>query len=113
MPAPEAKSAFSAARTRFSYAYDVAGNLMQRTYPGSVATSYSYDTDNRLAKAVDASLTTSYGYDVAGNPASTTLPSANGYVESRVYHRSGRLTELARINVMIAAALLPVPVPWP
>ncbi len=37
---------------------------------------------------------TTYGYDPAANLVSTTLPSGNGYVESRTYDRSGRLTEV-------------------
>ncbi len=78
----------------FSYAYDLAGNLTSRTYPGSVVTAYTYDVDDRLATAVNASLTTSYAYDPAGNLLSTTLPSANGYIETRVYDPSGRLTEV-------------------
>ena len=78
----------------FSYLYDVAGSLTQRTYPGSVATTYTYDPDNRMATAANASLTTSYAYDAAGNLLSTTFPTANGYVESRAYDASGRITEV-------------------
>ena len=37
---------------------------------------------------------TSYAYDAASNLTQTTLPSANGHVESRVYDRAGRLTEV-------------------
>lgn len=43
---------------------------------------------------VSAGLTTTYGYDPAANLLTTTLPAANGYVESRTYDRDGRLTEV-------------------
>lgn len=77
----------------FSYAYDLA-NLTQRTYPGAAAITYTYDDDNRLQTAVNASLSTSYSYDAAGNVISTVLPSVNGHVETRVYDRAGRVTEV-------------------
>ena len=48
-----------------------------------------------MLNAVNTSVgTTSYAYDAAGNLTSTTLPSGNGYVETRVYDNAGRLTEI-------------------
>jgi RHS repeat-associated protein len=78
----------------FSYVYDAASNVTRRTYPGSTAFDYTYDPLNRLATVVDGANTTSYGYDAASNLVQTTLPAGNGYVESRVYDRAGRLTEV-------------------
>lgn len=78
----------------FSYEYDAASNLSKRTYPGSVVTDYSYDNDERLATVTANSATTSYGYDEAGNLTTITLPSANGHTETRVFDRSGRLSEV-------------------
>ena len=39
--------------------------------------------------------TTSYAYDAASNLTQMTLPSGNGYVETRAYDRAGRLTEVS------------------
>jgi RHS repeat-associated protein len=77
----------------FSYAYDLV-NLTQATYPGSAAVSYAYDDDERLQSAGPAGQTTSYAYDEAGNRTQTTLPSANGYLETRAYDRAGRATDV-------------------
>jgi RHS repeat-associated protein len=77
----------------FSYAYDLV-NLISATYPGQPAVSYAYDNDERLQSAGLSGQTTSYGYDAAGNLQTTTLPSGNGYVETRTYDRAGRLTDI-------------------
>jgi RHS repeat-associated protein len=82
----------------FSYAYDLAGNITSRTYPGASAVTYSYDNDERLSSLTASGNTTGYGYDAAGNVTTTTLPSGNGYVETRVYDRTGRLTEVRSAN---------------
>jgi RHS repeat-associated protein len=79
----------------FSFAYDLAGNITSRTYPGASAITYSYDNDEQLASVTSNGNTTSYSYDPAGDLTTTTLPSGNGYVETRVYDRAGRLTEVA------------------
>lgn len=76
----------------FSYAYDLV-NLVQATYPGQPAVSYAYDDDERLQSAGPSGQTTSYAYDEAGNLKQTTLPSGNGYLETRTYDRAGRLTD--------------------
>jgi RHS repeat-associated protein len=78
----------------FSYGYDAAGNVTSRTYPGSPPISYGYDEDNRLASVVDAGATTTYSYYEDGSLRTTTLPSGNGYLDSRFYDRAGRLTEV-------------------
>ncbi|MFN2468450.1 MAG: RHS repeat-associated core domain-containing protein [Gaiellaceae bacterium] len=78
----------------FAYAYDAGDNLTQRTYPDGTSVSSSYDDDGRLATLTSAGATSSFGYDAASNPISTTLPSANGHVETRLYDRAGRLTEV-------------------
>jgi RHS repeat-associated protein len=75
----------------FSYAYDLL-NLTGRTYPGGTSTTYLYDDDERLRRATSGSLQTNYTYDAAANLQTTTLPAANGYLETRDYDRAGRLT---------------------
>jgi RHS repeat-associated protein len=97
----------------FSYAYDPAGNVTRRTYPGSVVSDYGYDALNRLVTAASGGQTTSYAYDVASNLTQTTLPSGNGYVESRAYDRAGRLVDVesrrgATILSKFASTLDPV-----
>jgi len=78
----------------FSYAYDAAGNVTRRSYPGGAISDYAYDPLNRLSSVMSGGQTTSYGYDAASNLTQTTLPAVNGYVESRTYDRAGRLTEV-------------------
>jgi RHS repeat-associated protein len=83
----------------FSYEHDASSNVTRRTYPGNTDVHYAYDPLNRLGSVSTSSSpspsnTTSYTYDPASNLAQTTLPSGNGYVETRAYDRAGRLTEL-------------------
>jgi RHS repeat-associated protein len=83
----------------FSYAYDPTGNVTQRTYPDSTVINYGYDDDGRLQSVANTGVgTTSYDYDAAANPIATTLPSGNGYVESRTYDNAGRLTEVKNVK---------------
>jgi RHS repeat-associated protein len=77
----------------FLYTYDLM-NLLQVTYPDSTSVAYAHDDDERLQSASSSGQTTSYGYDAAGNLLTTTLPSGNGYVETRMYDRAGRVTEI-------------------
>ena len=78
----------------FSYVYDPSSNVTRRTYPGNTVVNYTYDPLDRLGSVASGSQTTSYAYDAASNLTQTTLPAGNGYVESRVYDRAGRLTEV-------------------
>jgi RHS repeat-associated protein len=78
----------------FSYTYDPNGNVLTRTYPDTTQITYGYDEDDRLATVANGGNTTSYTYDAASNLWQTTLPSGNGYVETRTYDRAGRLTEV-------------------
>jgi RHS repeat-associated protein len=78
----------------FTYAYNVAGNLTSRTYPDGTVTTYGYDNEERLQNATSATLVTTYSYDAASNLTQTALPSGNGYLETRIYDRAGRLTEV-------------------
>ena len=80
------------------YVYDAAGNITRRTYTDGTVVDLTYNNDGRLSTVTSAGATTSYGYDAAANLTSTTLPSGNGYVESRTYDRSGRLTEVKNQN---------------
>ena len=79
---------------KITYDYDPAGNLKTRIYLDGSTETLAYDDDGRLATVTAGGLVTTYGYDPAANLISTTLPAANGYVESRTYDRSGRLTEV-------------------
>lgn len=76
------------------YQYDVVGNLTRRAYTDGTVVDLTYDNDDRMATMASAGLTTAYGYDPAANLLTTTLPTANGYIESRIYDRDGRLTEV-------------------
>ena len=42
--------------------------------------------------------TSRYNYDAAGNEISLALPASNGYTESRVLDRAGRVTEVKNAN---------------
>lgn len=76
----------------FSYAYDPAGNVTRRTYPGTRVTDYTYTDDNELETVTSVGQTT-YHYE-AGYLTRTELPAGSGYVETRTYDRAGRLTEV-------------------
>jgi YD repeat-containing protein len=78
----------------FHYDYDNAGNVTGRTYPDSTTTTQGFDDDGRLQSVTSAGVTTSFGSDAAGNLTTTTLPSGNGYVETRGFDRAGRLTSV-------------------
>jgi len=75
----------------FAYAYDPVGNVTQRTYPGQTPIDYTYDGLDRMI-AISNAGATSFGYDLASNQTSATP--WNGQVETRVYDRIGRLTEV-------------------
>jgi RHS repeat-associated protein len=82
----------------FSYAYDAAGNVTSRGYPGGVTTAYTYDNLNRMNTLSQAGQTVSLFHDPAGNLTSVTYPTlSTGAVfgESRLYDRAGRLTSVA------------------
>jgi RHS repeat-associated protein len=74
------------------YDYDNAGNITGRTYPDGAGVSQSFDDDGNLTSFTSGTQTTSFVYDAAGNLTTTSLPSANGYVETRSFDRAGRLT---------------------
>jgi RHS repeat-associated protein len=76
-----------------NYGYDAGSNVTTRTYTDGTLVTLAYNDDGRLASATSAGAVTTYGYDAAANLTTTTLPAANGYVESRTFDRSGRLTE--------------------
>ena len=82
----------------FSYQYDNAGDVTKRTYPDSTVIDATYNDDELLQDLTVNTKTTSFGWDPAGRLATTTLPSGNGYVESRSYDRAGRLKEVANAN---------------
>jgi RHS repeat-associated protein len=78
----------------FAYTYDAASNLLSRSYPGNISSNYTYDADGRLATVTSGGRTTGYVYDPAGNLTQSTLPTSNGYVETRTYDANGRVTEI-------------------
>jgi RHS repeat-associated protein len=78
----------------FAYEYDATSNLTQETYPDGTIIGYGYDDDERLLSATSAGQATTYAYDAASHLATTTLPAGNGYVETRIYDRAGRLTNV-------------------
>jgi RHS repeat-associated protein len=82
----------------FGYSYDSVGGITERQYPDGTTVDYSYDGDGRLSSVTSGSATSTYGYDAAGNQISLTLPSANGYVETRGYDNAGRVTEVKNAN---------------
>jgi RHS repeat-associated protein len=78
----------------FSYTYDEDGNVLTRTYPDGDKTSFTYDPDGNMATETTAGGTVAYAYDPAERLLKTTLPAANGYVETHAYDRAGRLTSI-------------------
>jgi RHS repeat-associated protein len=80
----------------FGYAYDEAGNVTSRTYPGGTTTTYGYDDDNRLASASNAAGTATYSYDADANPTSILYPNATR--QNWAYDRDGRVTQIATLN---------------
>jgi RHS repeat-associated protein len=84
---------------RMDYSYDGNGNVLSRIPSGGSAVLYTYDDDGRMATALSAGQATTYGHDAAANLTTTTLPSGNGYIESRTYDRAGRLTEVKNQKV--------------
>jgi RHS repeat-associated protein len=88
----------------FAYSYDGSDNVTSRTYPGESAATYSYNDDGRLSSATKSGATTSYAYDGAGNLTQAEFPATNGYVETRVYDRAGRLASLEHTKAGTALA---------
>ena len=82
----------------FSYQYDAAGDVTKRTYPDGTVVDYTYDPLNRMATVVNGTRTVAYAYDVASHRVTTTLPSQNGYVETRTYDRAARLTGVKSVK---------------
>lgn len=83
---------------QITYTYDQAGNIRSRVYTDGAEVSSFYDDDGRLATMTTGGLNTVFAYDSASNLISTTLPSANGYLETRAYDPAGRLTEVKHVR---------------
>jgi RHS repeat-associated protein len=79
----------------FTYAYDSAGHITGRTYPGQPSILYSYDADGRLSQVATSGAATNYTYDAAGNETTMALPTANGYTETKTYDADGRISKVA------------------
>ncbi|WP_406169924.1 DUF6531 domain-containing protein [Streptomyces sp. NBC_00996] len=79
----------------FSYTYDDAGQVTGRTYPDGRTTTFTYTSDGNRDSSTTDGLKTTYGYTAARQLARVTLPTANGYQETRSYDRAGRMTDVA------------------
>jgi RHS repeat-associated protein len=79
----------------FGYGYDPAGHVTDRTYPDGEHTAYTFDADGRAATQTADGATVDYGYDPAGDLTTTTLPTANGYTETRGYDDAGALASVS------------------
>lgn len=80
--------------TGFSYGYDDAGHITSRTYPDGRSTSFTYTSDGNRDSSTTGGVKTTYDYTAAAQLSRTTLPGANGYVQTRVYDPAGRLTDI-------------------
>lgn len=67
-------------------------------YPDATVIDFTYDPLGRMASVVTGARTTTYAYDPASNLVTSTLPSQNGYVETRVYDRAGRLNGVRNVK---------------
>jgi len=79
-----------------SYTYDLNGNVLTTTYPGTSHTvTKTYDALNRLASVSDwNSNTTTYAYDANSNPVTTTLPSSTGETDTTAYNQLDQITSI-------------------
>jgi RHS repeat-associated protein len=75
------------------YSYDLDGNILSRTYPNALKTSYTYNAANEKTTAKVGKDLTLYTYDADGKLASTLHP--NGVLDTRSYDAAGRATEIA------------------
>lgn len=84
-----------AAQQAFTYVYDGAGNITNRTYPDGTAITETYDGLNHVTSLSPSAsaLSANYLYDAAGNLTSTLLP--GGVSAVRTYDKAGRLTQVA------------------
>jgi RHS repeat-associated protein len=79
----------------FGYTYDDAGQLSGRTYPDGRTTTFTSNPDGNRDSSTTDGLKTTYGYTPARQLSSVTLPTANGYQETRSYDRAGRMTDIS------------------
>jgi RHS repeat-associated protein len=78
-----------------SCTYDLAGNLLTLTYPGSVKVTYTYDAANRMTSVKDwNSNKTSFKYDADSNLTKETLPTTSGIVDNSTYDSADRLASI-------------------
>lgn len=78
----------------FSYDYDALGRVTKRNYPDGTTAEQTYTLGGLLESVSSGGRTTRYDYDVAGKLIRTATPQVNGYTESRIYDRVGRLVEV-------------------
>lgn len=85
------------AGTTTAATYDLAGNVLTVTYPGTGHTvTRTYDVLNRAASVTDwAGNKTVAGYDADSNLTSQTLPASTGEVDRYTYNQVDQLTQTA------------------
>jgi YD repeat-containing protein len=86
----------------FSYTYDPAGNVLElqkNLGPGTVVTTYTYDTANQLMTAAENGVTWQYHYDANGSLIET-LPDGNATTGAKryTYNAAGYLTQAEAHN---------------
>jgi YD repeat-containing protein len=89
-PAPQLLLVLLDRSKGFLYTYDLDGNLLSRSYPNALKTSYSYNDASEMVTATVKGKTTRYSHDANGNLVSTLHPS--GILDERSYDAAGRLT---------------------
>lgn len=79
----------------FTYTYTPWGQVESRTDPNGKTTSYTFDTDGRIAAQSTGGAVTNYGYDTAHRLTDVTYPTATALSEHRDYDAAGRITSIS------------------
>jgi RHS repeat-associated protein len=79
---------------KFTYHYDAAGNVIERSYPDGVGdVTYGYNNEEQMSSLSSVGGgSANYTYDPAGNP--TLISAGNGYGQVMQYGPAGQLTEV-------------------
>jgi RHS repeat-associated protein len=87
----------------FTYQYDNNGNTIRKTAKaGSAITTYEYDAENRLVRAVSPSNTVDYRYDGIGRRVEKLINAGTTTVTKYVYDHEDILLELSAANAIVA-----------
>ncbi|TCC48812.1 RHS repeat protein [Kribbella capetownensis] len=79
----------------YGYTYTPYGEVLTRTQPGSVTSTYGYDTDGRATTLTSDGQTTGFGYDADSHLTSIVYPATSGYTQTRTYDRTGDIAAVA------------------